>query len=217
MGYSVNRAAFRKIAEAVPFALLSSLSLFEAERLLLSAAGLASAELLSPFIDRPVLAPGELVTFRVRPGNAPRARLRALARLVNRHRAGIGDALRDADAGRLHELFLVEADDVLVGKGRALDIVINIALPYLSAYHGLDGVLALKTLSAPADNRWVSSLRAKLSGDGIQIRPYRALHQQGLLHLALRFCRFDHCEACPLHQSGGTPKIEDGDEVSEQA
>jgi Protein of unknown function (DUF2851) len=203
LGYSANRAAFRRVAEALPFSLLSSLTAFQVEQLLLSAAGLAHQDgLLTAYIEGPVLKPGELVTFRVRPGNSPAARLRGLARLIATHRQGLAAAIASRPVEELWQLFVVEADTVLVGRGRADDIVLNVALPYLSAYGSVDGTAALALLPAPADNRWVKSLRRHLAASGLTIRPYRALHQQGLLDLSLRFCRYDHCEACPLHADG---------------
>ncbi len=204
LGYSANQYAFRKIAESIPFDLLSSLSLFEAERLLLTAAGIATDQFTSPFIDEPVLKPGELKAFRVRPANHPAARLRALARLTHRHRRGFSNALEGSRTESLAELFLVESDQILVGQQRALDIVVNVGLPYLTAYSNLDGAATLAGLPAAGDNRWVSGLRSKLAKDGFRFRPYRALQQQGLLHLSLHFCRFDHCEACPLHGEAET-------------
>ena len=198
LGYSANRRPFRKLAEALPFALISSLSPFDAEELLLSAAGLTD-RLCTPFIDAPILPRGELVTFRVRPSNSPSTRLRALARLATTYRSGLAQAIAVSDADGLWKLFVVEADSVLVGRGRADDIAINIALPYKSAYQAVDDDEVLRRMRAPGDNRWVNALRAKLVANGLKIPKYRALHQQGLLDLSLRFCRFDHCEACPLH------------------
>jgi hypothetical protein len=204
LGFSANRRAFRRVAEALPFELLASLTTFQIEQLLFSAAGLATQDgLLTAYVEGPVLEPGELVTFRVRPGNSPATRLRGLARLVATHRQGIAAAVEAQPVEDLWKLFVVESDRVLVGRSRADDIVINVALPYLTAYADLDGTAALARLAAPADNRWVKSLRAHLAGSGLTIRPYRALHQQGLLDLSLRFCRYDHCEACPLHAAGG--------------
>lgn len=205
LGYSANREPFRRLAEALPFSLLSSLTTFQAEEVLLAAAGLTRQQsLLSAYVDGPVLKAGELTTFRVRPGNLPASRLRGLARLVTLHHHGLAPVLVSVPVYDLWKLFVVEADTVLVGKGRADDIVINVALPYLDAYAGLDGADALARLPAPADNRWVRALRKRLTVSGVQFRPYRAVHQQGILDLALRFCRYDHCEACPLHQDVGT-------------
>ena len=200
LGYSANRQPFRALAEAIPFSLLASLSVYDAEQLLLSAAGLASADgLLTAYIEGPVLKPGELRTFRVRPGNSPTTRLRGLARLVTTHRRGLASAMEDVEPINLWQLFVVDAGQVLVGKGRADDIALNVALPYLASHRGIDGASALRTLRAPADNRWVNALRKRLESAGLIIKPYRALQQQGLLELSLRFCRYDHCEACPSH------------------
>ena len=200
LGYSANREQFRRIAEALPFRLLASLSVFDSEQLLLTAAGLASqGDLLSSFIDGPVVRPGDLSTFRVRPGNSPTVRLRALARLAQTHKSGLAGAMLSAPVDQLWRRFCVGADTVLVGKSRADDIVLNLALPYLTAYHGLDGEVELAKLPAPSGNRWVTSLRSHLVDSGLTIRPFRALHHLGLQELSLRFCRFDHCEACPLH------------------
>ncbi len=199
LGFSANREPFRRIAEALPFALLSSLHVYEVEELLLEAAGLSGGRLLAAYLDGPVLAPGQLKTFRVRPSNHPARRLRALARLVDLHRLGLSHLFDDADPLTLWERFAVEGDVVLVGQSRARDIVINVCVPYLAAYRGEDAGRLLALLPAPGDNRWVAALRHKLQSAGVTIRPYRAVHQQGLLDLSLRFCRFDHCEACPLH------------------
>jgi hypothetical protein len=200
LGYSANRAQFRELAEAIPFSLLASLSALQAEHLLLAAAGISRDDrLLTPYLDGPVLKEDELVSFRVRPANSPTARLRGLARLVVTQRHGLAAAMKNVPPRDLWKLFVVEADSVLVGRSRANDIVLNVAIPYLTAYHDLDGVAALNALPAPADNRWVTALRGRLTAAGVILKPYRALQQQGLLDLSLRFCRYDHCEACPLH------------------
>jgi hypothetical protein len=199
LGYSQNRTAFRRLAESIPFDLLRSLELSTAENLLLAAAGLAAGKFLHPYLAEPLLQNGELVTFRVRPGNAPATRLRGLARLVYRHRTGLATAISSYQPEQLWELFVVEADHTLVGRGRANDIVINVALPYLTAYHGLDGVTMLTRCPAPPDNRWTRALRTELRARGATLHPYKAIHQQGLLELALRYCRYGSCDACPLH------------------
>jgi Protein of unknown function (DUF2851) len=200
LGYSSNRESFRRVAEAIPFGLLAGLSLFDAERLLLAAAGITrDDDILSPFIDGPVLQPGDLVTFRVRPSNSPSRRLRGLARLVFRHRDGLAAAIADTAPKDLWRLFVVEADIVLVGRGRADDAAINLALPFLTSHKRIDGSAALHVMHAPPDNRWVVALRSKLRASGTTFRPYRAVHQQGLLDLSLRFCRYNRCELCPLH------------------
>lgn len=199
LGYFANRDAFRKLAEHLPWALLSSLPPLQIERDLLCAAGLTAQDgLLSAYIEGPILGSDELVTFRVRAGNHPATRLRGLARLIHLHRHGLADAIFNKEITTLGDLVVVEADTVLIGRSRADDIVINVALPYLAAYQGVDGPGALANLPAPEDNRWVKSLRKKLHASGVTLRPYRALHQQGLLDLSLRFCRYDHCEACPF-------------------
>lgn len=201
LGYSANRQPFRKLAEALPFQLLSSLTVLEIERLLLSAAGLTpDTGLLGVYIDGPVLRPGELTTFRIRPANSPAARLRGLARLIATHRDGLAQAIAGTAPEALWRLFAVECESVLVGKGRARDMAVNVALPYLATFHGLDGEAALRDLGAPDANRWVASLRARLRASGLTIQRFRALHHLGLQELSLRFCRYDHCEACPLHR-----------------
>jgi hypothetical protein len=203
LGYSANRAPFRRIAEALPFGLLSSLTLFQSEQLLLTAAGLSSQTgLLTAYIEGPVIAPGELTTFRIRPGNHPSVRLRGLARLIDRNRDGFAAAILSRPPEALWELFAAEGDVALVGAGRAHDIVINVALPFLTAYHGVDGESVLARLPAPSGNRWVTALRRRLDQSGLHIKPFRAVHHLGLLDLSTRFCRFDHCEACPLHTQG---------------
>src|SRR5581483_10491110 len=64
LGYSQNREALRRVAEAVPFRLLATLSLFDIENLLLFAAGLSDpSRLLDTYIDGPVLQAGDLRTF----------------------------------------------------------------------------------------------------------------------------------------------------------
>lgn len=200
LGYSQNREAFRQLAEALPFDLLRSLDLFQTEGLLLAAAGLAPGALLAPYLAEPVLPEGALHTFRVRPGNAPVTRLRGLARLVHRHRTGLAWRIEAAKPEDLHALFTVEVDETLVGRGRADDIVINVAVPFLAVTKELDPAALLAQLPAPADNRWTKALRADLRARGISFRPYRALHHQGLLDLALRHCRYGSCAACPLHE-----------------
>lgn len=200
LGYSANRAQFRRLAEAIPFQLLAGLSLFDSERLLLAAASITpDDEILRTYIDRPVLQAGELAAFRVRPGNSAAGRLRGLARLVFRHRQGFAAAIGATPPRDLFRLFVVEADTVLVGRGRADDAAINVGLTFLAGHMGIDGAAALHVLRAPPDNRWVAALRSKLTASGTTLRPYRAVHQQGLLDLSLRFCRYNRCEVCPLH------------------
>jgi hypothetical protein len=201
LGYSRNREQFRRLAEQLPLDLIANLQPLEAEQLVLAAAGLIDHPILTRYLDGPVLKSGEIQTFRVRPSNHPAARLRGLIRIVHRHRHGLAESIRAATPETVWELFYVETEVPLVGQGRARDIALNVALPYLVVTGSVDPQQMLKGLKPPESNQWIRGLRRKLEAEGLKIRPYRAIHHLGLLDLAVSVCRYQHCEVCPLHDS----------------
>jgi hypothetical protein len=132
----------------------------------------------------------------VRPANRPELRLRGIATLVARHaRDGLADALlaplRAGDADELLAALEVPAAPggrrPPIGRGRAIDMAINVAAPFALAQG--DGALAAGTwrtvevLPAGEDSDLLRHMRTLLAGSGHRLRKPGALEQQGLLHL----------------------------------
>ena len=123
--------------------------------------------------------------------------------------AGLMDLFGDPAAGAPRRLrhALVVADGrgpALIGRGRAVDIAVNVALPFGCAWGAAtaDATLARNAGVAYAahgpadDNAVLAHMRRQL---GIE-RPFvaTARRQQGQLHLHFDYCTRGRCSACPL-------------------
>jgi len=147
----------------------------------------------------------------IRPANRPEVRLRGIATLVARHaRDGLVDALlaplRAGDVDGLLAALEVPAapggHTPPIGRGRAIDMAINVAAPFALARG--DSALAagtwrtIEALPAGEDADPLRHMRALLAGSGHRLHKPGALEQQGLLHLYRSHCSVRACWECPL-------------------
>lgn len=235
LGYSENKAAFYKLACMIPFreAQRRSVSLRGGDRLqYIRELYLNMAGLRSGISGKTQDADWSNITGRcleraswqfhgLRPANHPVNRLLAGASLINRYLdTGLVPALlgnvKSMDAGKSYplEALLVESGPqsgrcrgkpLLLGKGRALLIAVNILLPFACA-------LGIKrkdrVLRGKAEDMFRSSPPLE---DNVITRhfhrflrlPYRlkAREQQGLLRLERKYCSKGKCGLCPLSKS----------------
>jgi len=201
LGYGGDRQAFRLLAMEVPwrriaerlYRLPASQRVDEARLLLTSAA--------------PTLA-GK--ASHGRPGNEGWRRLEGAARLAVRFCAGglasrlqavlVGSA--PGDSAPLLAALRVAGGPcsrrAFIGQGRALEIAINVVLPYAAA--GGDSVLAQKAevlygrLPRPAAYGLVRHLDRAL-GRAVRVNARR---QQGMVYLLRQHCARGGCGRCPL-------------------
>jgi hypothetical protein len=162
----------------------------------------------------PPLTGDAWVRAGVRPANRPELRLRGIAALVARTArdglvASLLTPLRYDDVERLVASLEVTAPDERtppIGRGRALEMAINVVAPFALALARRDGDGALEdaawrvvaTMPDGDDSAPLRSMRALLAGSGHRLRPYGALEQQGLLHLHRSYCHARACWECPL-------------------
>ena len=152
IGYANNRRPFRHLAEAVPFSALASLRgepggtrLAALKATLLIASGFAPSmsdgyalELkgLAPYLPRTSRVPvKEWAVSGGRPGNHPMRRVVGAARLMDRFvEGGLLTGLDGAVAeGRAVVLLRLLTAAPHIGDGRAREIAVNAALPFLYA------------------------------------------------------------------------------------
>jgi hypothetical protein len=230
-GYSRNRAPCAALAERLPVEQLQQLLSAKepaqaaalATAVMLGLAGLISAgddalcALWTRYADLwrlPPLKSAAWVRAGVRPANRPEARLRGLAHLVARTaRDGLVASLlaplwQDDPDAVLAALEVSEPGmaTALIGRGRALEMAINVVVPFALAMARAAGDLDLEdrawrvaaALPGGNDSEPLRHMRALLAASGHRVRPYRALEQQGLLHLHRSYCSAQDCWECPL-------------------
>ena len=211
MGYSANRKPFRELAERMPMASLKRLThepattrLIALEAMLIGAAGLLSyvrpperarqARGILSCLPRTAAMPlGQWQLFRVRPANHPVVRIAGAARLVDRYIdvglvRGLEEEVRRGDAGALTERLAVRP---FVGRGRARDAAVNVVLPFLHAYAGIDGSLGLgdkcvelyHAFPRLEDNEITREMTGLLGRRAVRALVTGARRQQGLMHL----------------------------------
>ena len=189
LGYSRNREPFWELALKVPYRKLHALARRHdpSERLRLVTHALSQAcEGL------------EWHTFRVRPSNHPRRRVLGAARLLARHmEKGLlqglaGPVRRGSWRATLDSLKVRDEDGKsLIGHGRALDMAVNAALPFLHAQGHLSGDPSLRDASFQVyrevpklqENELTHEMRRLLLAPGWERQVNGARRQQGLLHL----------------------------------
>ena len=176
------------------------------------------------------MSAGEWQFFKVRPGNLPIRRIAAMGALLARYRkAGIRDGIMasleidtEGSGRQLEDALMVKADGywekyldsgvpargavpALLGRDRAGEIIINIALPFLAAYAREISMPELETKAlniyhhyqAAAENSLEKHMRRQLGAPpGIV---HNAQRQQGLLHLYKTLCTQGKCDICLLH------------------
>jgi hypothetical protein len=158
--------------------------------------------------------------FRVRPVNYPTRRIAAMGRLLLRYRtAGLLDGLirkfeaitENAGRQELEDMFTIESGESghnvsLLGKDRADLIIVNVLLPFASAWGRINSLseLVLKAENIyrryppPAANTLERHMSRQLGIDSALID--NACRQQGLLHIFKSYCVLGACRECPLRQ-----------------
>lgn len=198
---------------------------------LLSAAGIrpvgeVAEDKVKTFKAGSVNSPFNWQTFRIRPGNSPVIRLAAMSLLLVRYRhLGLLEGLvhqvkevpEDKNNRALENSLVVSAKEHLVtlflpdtpsplGRSRAVEIIVNILLPYTHAFarsHN-DFELSRKAVflyhrqEKTAGNGLERHMMAQLGLSGKMIT--HAYCQQGLLHIYQKYCISGRCEACCLSQ-----------------
>jgi hypothetical protein len=172
--------------------------------------------------------------FKVRPGNLPVRRIAAVSALLVRYRKqGILPGLRaELKAGNntpgknLEESLMVKAEGywekymdfsipvkglapALIGKERAGEIIINVLLPFYSAYAREIKAPELEEKSfdvfrrypAAAENSLEKHMRKQLGLTPGMVNT--AQKRQGLLHIYKTLCTQGKCGVCPLNGAAG--------------
>ena len=212
LGYASNRRPFRILAQRVPFSTLAfarneprSTRLLAIEAMLLGASGLMSVVNES---ERPdelrrlrrqlpkvnALSKRDWHLFRVRPSNHPCRRIIGMAHILV---DCLDDGIADTFAAVLPQNGVKALTTRLeqrpyIGKGRARDMLINIALPFLHAYAAATGDKALADTAQAAyaaapklqDNEITREMRRLLNTD--RELKMTARRQQGMIHLYRR-------------------------------
>ncbi len=138
-----------------------------------------------------------------RPANRPERRLHGAARLAARFAAEsfvtrLSAALEQRNAGALKELIALFTVEACVGRGRAVEIVANAALPWLAALgpeaRTRRAEAAYAALPLTARYGGVRHLHEATAG-GVSINFRR---QQGMLYLLRQYCTQGGCGRCPL-------------------
>ena len=167
------------------------------------AAGLRTPdERWASMVGRPPMDPGCWRTAGVRPGNHPLRRLEGLAALLDRHlepglAASLAQHLAGGTAGLIGALAVgghAGPETALIGRGRALEMAVNVALPTLDAWGGIQGDPGLRELcrrlylEMPAlqENTITREARRLAGGPYLPRLRLRACEQQGLMHLYRR-------------------------------
>jgi len=219
LGYGGHREAFARLARELPYHRLRAAAgdrpgaeaAARLETMLLTAAGLASFP--TPALWQPRCQ---------RPANHPRRRLAGAARLLARAPSGLAAYARACLTGgqtcpspEVSPVAAVRAWTVsgeggaspaLVGRGRAIEILVNAVLPFLAAGGGgADGALQEQALSLfrrlPAAESYgvTAHVERALALQGGRRLTGSARRQQGLLWLLHHYCRQGGCAStCPL-------------------
>ncbi len=210
LGYSANRAAFRALAEAVPYAWLMSLPSADRAASLLDAARLAPAARVRP----PARIDPDLWRLsRLRPANHPARRIHGAVTLLSRAERSIGAGLvewvqRSEHPSDLRRRLVVPATDgAFIGAGRADELAVSVVLPLVAVLEPSDGRAAwlFQHYPSPPDTRWTRHMLHLMQSAGHEIPRARGAPQhQGLHHLYHSHCRrgpSGQCALCqPLHQ-----------------
>ena len=209
LGYSTNRKPFRELARRVPYNALEALRdepqsvrPLALKAMLLGASGLThlvredeEREQLRRMRKRlpkvPPISKRDWHLFRVRPPNHPVRRITGAAYLLDACLdAGLTETLTDTLVdGGIRQLNARMEQPPHIGKARARDIVVNVALPCLHAYGTTrgDDSLAQVALEAYAkapklqDNEITREMR-RLCGIGKEVK-MTARRQQGMIGL----------------------------------
>lgn len=213
LGYASNRNAFRRLADRVPFAALAAMSdepastqAIAIHATLLHASGLKSYGQDDPELRRLLRLAQRLPRFRplsrdlwklfrVRPSNHPLRRLRGAVQILHGSlKAGLAQHFRDSlaseGAGGVERLLLVKP---FIGTGRARDIAVNVALPFLHAWADRADEASLTDLALKAYRDFPG-----LSGNEIT----REMRKRLLIPASVRLSARRHQGLMHLYRSG---------------
>ncbi|MBN1690032.1 MAG: DUF2851 family protein [Dehalococcoidia bacterium] len=215
LGYAWNVKPFETLAEKVTVQMLRKCAagnLRAKYELLLGAAGLADSPMSHVPNEAQPMRASDWATSSSRPLNHPALRIAGLCHLLHRHeKAGmvpglverLNNALPREAATVLDRSFTVEGVDsrVLIGTGRAREIVVNAVLPFMRAYGAStnDSMLAENARSIYAAYPSLSQNElTRYMGGLLGNQAYGACRQQGLLHIFHNWCRTRECVTCPI-------------------
>ncbi len=194
LGYGGAREAFRLLAQRVTWSRLrGQLAPLAATERAGEALRLLGEAVPSPSVRQ----------AGTRPANGPERRLQGAARLAARFAAEgfvtrLSDTLEQRTPKALKELIGLFAVEGWVGRGRAVELVANAALPWLAALGPEAGTRraesAFRALPLTARYGGVRHLYAA-TARGVSINFRR---QQGMLYLLKRYCTQGGCGRCPL-------------------
>jgi len=237
LGYAKNKMQFRTLASKVPLECVEKLqqdrqisdNIRSIERILLFAAGLDmgihsynTEEIDSIRSDRR-MSSTDWRLFRVRPENHPVRRIAGMAHLLARTAQYGGlvnyvvSRVRESGLNTrlLENRFIIRAagpsynaGNVLIGRNRSREIIINIILPFIYAWarYFHDGDLKQQALSLYRKCRNTHDYGLTKEVQDILIPNLRetkitARRQQGLLHLVKNFCLKRQCTSqCPIYK-----------------
>lgn len=209
LGYASNRRPFRELAKRVPISDLESLRGEPAttrkiaiNAMLIGVSGLTSyfgdsqeqAQLKRLFRKLTSVSAMSLLDwnlFRVRPTNHPARRILGAAEILDRHIEtglvkGMVGELAKSGIKRLTESLMVRP---YIGTSRAEDATINVVLPFLYAYAGIQHSSESKRLCMESywsharlsDNEVTREMKRQLGLSNADVTGAR--QQQGLIHL----------------------------------
>jgi hypothetical protein len=235
LGYAKNKEPFEELACSLPLVVLERVCRVNPgeeqvqvlKALLLGKAGFLDEgkdEGLKRIWDR--LGEGRKMdpqcwrTFRVRPENHPARRLIGAAYLLARFiesglLQGVLRSINEdhVEVRRIERIFMVDIPEtklnkrcVLIGEGRARELVVNIVLPFVVALSEANGqamqaqrAWALYRSYPKAGEYGITRELAGLLTDGGSSRLVNsARRQQGLLHIAKTYCHPRRCTGCPV-------------------
>lgn len=199
LAYGGERERFVQVARAVPWRLLDNVlsGMAPSQR-----AAAAEGLLLAAYSSLPPPPVGSSPARGGRPAARPEHRLHAAAVVASRlatsgPAATLLGCLPDDSppAVRLRRLLALFTVPGAAGRGRAVEIAANVALPYLTAPGREREALALyAALPLPARYGNVRHLHSALAGEV----PLAARRQQGMLYLLNQYCTQGGCGKCPL-------------------
>lgn len=203
MGYASNRAVFRRLTEVVPYGWLMSVPSDLRADALLHAAGLERSHTVSPPASLP---PGSWRISRLRPGNHPVVRLRAVTSLLERFSPSLATGLTDLVVSAsgppavVERLAVRHGDSSPLGRGRAIELAVSVVLPLAAAIaaDSPEPEKKFRRFPSPPSTRWTRAMLALLGEAGIRVQPRGALDHQGLHALYTEHCRYSRVAGCML-------------------
>ncbi len=218
LGYARNVKPFETLADRITAGMVrnyAAASLSSKYSLLLGASGFSSESVSRlPAGIYPMRA-SDWITATTRPSNHPALRIAGLCHVLHRYeKGGLISSLADLVANApprmavtmLDRAFMVEEggridSQVLIGTGRAREIMVNAVMPFIRAYGAGINDSSLAEKAKYIYSSYPSLLQNELTrymGELLGNQAFGACRQQGLLHIYHTWCRTKECGACPL-------------------